>query len=131
MTDTPRRVLIIDDEELVTRSFARVLGRDHHVTACSSAADALCRVSSGETWDVILCDLQMPVMDGAEFCERLEHVRPDLMPRLVFITGGAFTPRIRAFLKRTKRPTALKPIGPDELRALVCRVASDAEAGGA
>ena len=87
------RVLIIDDEELLMRSFARILARDHDITALCSAADALQRIAMGESWDVILCDLQMPVVDGVEFFERLHRTRPELVARLAFVTGGAFTPR--------------------------------------
>jgi CheY-like chemotaxis protein len=72
MVETRCRVLIIDDEEPVVRSFARILSRDCLVTALFSAADALCRAASDETWDVILCDLQMPNMDGALFFTYLE-----------------------------------------------------------
>jgi CheY-like chemotaxis protein len=117
------RVLIIDDEELVVRSFSRVLSREHHVTAVFSAADALQRAVEGETWDVILCDLQMPGMDGTRFCEYLERFRPDLLQRLAFVTGGAITSRVQAFLERTKCPVVFKPIEPDQLRAIVGRVA--------
>ena len=124
MPETQYRVLVIDDEELVIRSFARVLGRDHHVTALLCAKDALCRMASGETWDVILCDMQMPDLDGAQFLEQLERVRPELTSRLVFITGGAFTPRMQSFLERNTRPIVLKPVEPDALRAVVNQVAA-------
>jgi two-component system NtrC family sensor kinase len=123
MPEKQYRVLIIDDEEMVIRSFARIL-REHHVTALLSAADALSRAAAGETWDVILCDLQMPHMDGAQFCKFLERIRPDLARRLVFITGGAFTDRVQSFIQRTARPIVLKPVEPDALRALVSRVAA-------
>ncbi|HVI75716.1 MAG TPA: response regulator [Anaeromyxobacteraceae bacterium] len=123
MAESRHRVLIIDDEELLIRSFARILGRDHEITALSSAAEALRRASCGETWDVILCDLQMPVIDGVEFFERLHRTRPDLAGRVAFVTGGAFTPRAQSFLERNTRPTAQKPVEPDGLRALVRQIA--------
>lgn len=122
------RVLIIDDEELLVRSFARILGRDHDITALSSASEALRRAASGETWDVILCDLQMPVVDGVEFFERLHRTRPDLTTRVAFVTGGAFTPRAQSFLERTTRPTAQKPVEPEGLRSLVRQIATSCAA---
>ena len=124
MGEPRHRVLIIDDEELLIRSFARILGRDHEITALSSAAEALRRAASGETWDVILCDLQMPVVDGVEFFERLNRSRPDLIARVAFVTGGAFTPRARSFLERNTRPTAQKPVEPEGLRSLVRQIAA-------
>lgn len=130
MAEPRHRVLIIDDEELLIRSFARILSREHDITALSSAAEALHRAASGESWDVILCDLQMPVIDGVEFLERLSRTRPDLVARVAFVTGGAFTPRAQTFLERTTCPTAQKPVEPNGLRTLVRQIArGGAEAG--
>jgi CheY-like chemotaxis protein len=123
MGEPRHRVLIIDDEELLIRSFARILGRDHDITALSSATEALRQAAAGESWDVILCDLQMPVVDGVEFFERLHRSRPDLAARVAFVTGGAFTPRAQSFLERNTRPTAQKPVEPEGLRALVRQIA--------
>ncbi len=106
-TERRRRVLIVDDEPLLVRSFTRILERDHDVTAFSSAREALRRIEEGESWDVILCDLHMPELDGMAFFERLGRVRPELAARVAFITGGAFTPRAKAFLETTTRPTIL------------------------
>ncbi|HEX7624970.1 MAG TPA: response regulator [Anaeromyxobacteraceae bacterium] len=125
------RVLIIDDEELLMRSFARILARDHDVTALCSAAEALRRIAEGESWDVILCDLHMPVVDGVEFFERLHRTRPELVKRLAFVTGGAFTPRAQSFLERNTRPMAQKPVEPEGLRALVRQIAAGARVAGA
>ena len=125
------RVLIIDDEELLMRSFARILARDHDVTALCSAAEALRRIAEGESWDVILCDLHMPVVDGVEFFERLHRTRPELVTRLAFVTGGAFTPRAQSFLERNTRPMAQKPVEPEGLRALVRQIAAGARVAGA
>ena len=118
------RVLIVDDEPLLVRSYTRILERDHEVTALSSAKEALRRIEAGESWDVILCDLHMPELDGMAFYERLSRARPEQASRLVFITGGAFTPRAKAFLESTTRPTIEKPLHPEALRALVHRMGS-------
>jgi CheY-like chemotaxis protein len=122
-TGQRRRVLIVDDEPLLVRSFTRILERDHDVTAFSSSREALGRIEAGESWDVILCDLHMPELDGVAFFERLSRARPELAAHLAFITGGAFTPRARAFLESTTRPTIEKPLHPEALRALVARMA--------
>ncbi len=123
-SDRRCRVLIVDDEQLIVRSFTRILERDHEVTALSSPREALRRIEAGESWDVILCDLHMPELDGMVFYERLSGARPELAARLAFITGGAFTPRAKAFLETTPRPTIEKPLHPEALRDLVKRMAS-------
>ena len=124
MTETRRRVLILDDEELVVRSFARLLEQVNDVTTFTSPREALRRLLDGETWDAILCDLQMPELDGVEFFEQLQRARPDQSGRLAFITGGAFTPRVKSFLQRCTRPVLEKPLDPGTLRSLMGQLAA-------
>ncbi|GEJ56041.1 MEDS domain-containing protein [Anaeromyxobacter diazotrophicus] len=118
-----RRVLLVDDEEILVRAYGRLLERDHEVTALTSAAEALRRLEAGETWDAILFDLQMPDVDGVELFEKIELARPELVTRVAFMTGGAFTPRALSFLERNTRPTLAKPIDAAALRELVAQLA--------
>ncbi|HEY7723747.1 MAG TPA: ATP-binding protein, partial [Anaeromyxobacteraceae bacterium] len=123
------RVLVVDDELLVGRAVARVLGGEHEVQAVTSPAEALRRAARGESWDIVLCDLMMPEMDGAEFGARLAEVAPALAGRIVYMTGGAFTDQIREFLEHDRHPHVEKPIDPALLRSLVAaRVALSAGA---
>ncbi|HTN52511.1 MAG TPA: MEDS domain-containing protein [Anaeromyxobacter sp.] len=115
------RVLVIDDEPLVARSLARLLGKAHEVTTLSAAAEVLRRARDGETWDVVLCDLMMPGMSGMDLEAELATARPDLLPRILYLTGGAFTERSRAFLA-AGRPHLGKPVDAAELRAAVDQV---------
>ncbi len=118
-----RRVLVIDDESLLARALARILARDHEVEALTSADAAAERIAAGERWDVILCDLLMPGMTGMDLAERVAHDAPGLLPRLLFITGGACTERSRQFLERGGFPSLEKPIEPRVLREAVEDVA--------
>ena len=118
-----RRVLVVDDEDILVRAYGRILERDHDVTALTSAPEALRRLEAGESWDAILFDLQMPDVDGVELFEKIELSRPELVSRVAFITGGAFTPRALSFLQRNTRPTLAKPIDAGALRDLVAQLA--------
>ena len=118
-----RRVLVVDDEEILVRAYARILERDHDVTALTSASEALRRLEAGESWDAILFDLQMPDVDGVELFEKIELSRPELVSRVAFMSGGAFTPRALSFLERNPRPTLAKPIDASALRELVAQLA--------
>jgi len=112
------RVLVIDDEPMVVAFTGRCL-REHDVTGVTSASDALTRISAGEQYDVILCDLMMPNITGIDFFERVGAQRPDLAGRIVFMTGGTFTPRAQRFLDAVANPCIEKPFAPPALRALV------------
>ena len=118
-----RRVLIIDEEEPRAGSIARILADDHEVTALASAQEALRRIESGESWDVILCDLRTGELDGMEFCGRLHRLRPELAARLGFITEGPWPPEVRTFLACNTWPTIEKPADPEGVRAVVARMA--------
>lgn len=68
---------------------------------------------------MILCDLMMPDMSGVDVFEELQRTAPDHARRVVFLTGGAFTPATRRFLDEVKNLRIGKPFDGAELRALV------------
>jgi CheY-like chemotaxis protein len=113
------RVLVVDDELLITNAVRRLLASSHDVTATSSAADALARVWSGERFDVIVCDLTMPTMSGMDLHAQLLALAPDQAAKMVFLTGGAFTANARAFLDHVPNERIQKPFDPRSLKSLV------------
>ena len=113
------RVAVIDDEPSILASIRRVLAPEHEVVLHSDARELLDRVSRGERFDVLLCDLMMPLMTGMDLHQRLLAIAPDQAERMVLISGGGFTPAARAFLDRVKNPRLEKPFVPGHLQALV------------
>jgi len=113
------RVLVVDDEPLIGTVVRRTLSSIHDVTIASSTRDALDRIVRGERFDVILCDLMMPQQTGMDLHAELERTAPDQAERMVFMTGGAFTPRARAFLDAHPNRLLEKPFDGDRLRGLV------------
>jgi signal transduction histidine kinase len=113
------RVLVIDDEPLVCRSVARVLGGDHEVESVHDPRQALDRLFSGQRYDLILCDVTMPHLSGLELVERLRERRPDAADRVVFVTGGPVTPETQDALDRCSTPRLAKPFEASALRELL------------
>ncbi len=114
------KLLVVDDEPLVARGVARLLAGEYSAESTSSAKEALERLARGERFDLMLCDVMMPEMSGEAFFHQLAEVAPDQRERVVFITGGAFTPEARAFLESLPPGRCLlKPLAADVLRALV------------
>jgi len=119
------RVLLIDDEPFIVASLRRLLGDEHDVIAMSSGHEALAAVEAGQRFDVVLCDVRMPGMNGFELYERLLVTAPEVARQIVFFTGAAFTSDVRAFFARVENMLLEKPVDPRELRALVRKIASD------
>lgn len=88
MTDRARpRILFVDDDANVLKSFRRMLGRDFEVVTAPSGPAALEIMDGAEPFSVIVSDLKMPGMDGIEFLSRAREVDPDAV-RMV-LTGFA------------------------------------------
>jgi signal transduction histidine kinase len=113
------RMLIVDDEPMILGALRRSFASDYHVTCVGDGRKALDRLRAGERYDVILCDLMMPEMTGIELYAELGKLAPDQMERVVFVTGGAFTPRAREFLERVPNARVEKPIDFQNLRLLL------------
>ncbi|MGB4582974.1 MAG: response regulator [Rhodoferax sp.] len=81
-----RKVLVVDDDPVVGKSFNRVLSHDkgYVVITAQNAAEALERLREQE-YDVVFTDIKMPGMDGVELTERVKASRP--WTPVVIITG--------------------------------------------
>jgi CheY-like chemotaxis protein len=119
------RVLVVDDEPLVAEMLERVLRRDHDVTAVSCGRDALDKISAGHWFDAIVSDVMMPNMTGIELLEALVQLAPEQAKRLMFLSGGVFTPETRARLEQLGTLHLEKPVNTKDLRRSVMSVASE------
>jgi signal transduction histidine kinase/CheY-like chemotaxis protein len=113
------RVLVIDDEPLVGQMVARTLRPDAQVVTTTGARQALEFLRRGQTFDRIICDLMMPDMSGPEFHAELARLSPQLLPSLIFMTGGAFTDGARSFTETWRGPILEKPLDYTALRSLL------------
>jgi PAS domain S-box-containing protein len=113
------RMLIVDDEPMILGALKRSFAADYQVTCVGDGRRALERLRGGERYDVILCDLMMPEMTGMDLFAELRSLAPDQAERVVFVTGGAFTPRAREFLERVPNARVEKPIDFQNLRLLL------------
>jgi len=116
--------MIIDDEQGVADSLRRVLARHHEVDAFSDPRVALQALESGKVFDLVLCDLTMPYLSGAELFERVTAKAPQLASRFVFITGGATTAATAAFLAAAPNETLEKPFDAATVLELLTRTPS-------
>jgi len=116
------RVLLVDDEELIRRPMARFLTkRGAEIKEAADGLAALERLAEGFEPQVILADLRMPRMDGAEFYQHLQVQRPALAERLLFLSGDITHLAGRGLAEVPRDRVLVKPV---ELAELEQRIAA-------
>jgi signal transduction histidine kinase len=120
---TRARVLLVDDEAALGAAVQRTLSVHHEVVFVTRATEALARVALGERFDVILSDFMMPELTGRELHERLLLIDADQAKRVVFLTGGAFTPDSRLYLDGVANRVVDKPFRTADLLLVIGEVA--------
>nr|WP_228531152.1 MULTISPECIES: MASE1 domain-containing protein [Myxococcaceae] len=113
------RILIIEDEVRLAQSMRLLLEPAHEVVTTTRGSEALTWMEHGQRFDVVLCDLHMPETTGMDVYMELHRSAPALAERLVFLSGGAFTPAALDFMSRVKNPVLQKPVRPEALLAAV------------
>ncbi len=103
-------LLIVDDEPAVRHMLGRALRKNFAIRQAGSGREALRLIDAGTPFDMILCDVMMPEVAGMDVLERLRAVRPELVPRFVFATGGSFSEEVRSALQRDGVEVVRKPI---------------------
>jgi CheY-like chemotaxis protein len=102
-------ILVIDDEPSVVRALAGLLRRDGYaVSTASNGRHALAQLQARH-YDVIVCDLGMPELDGPTFYAILTRQYPALRQRIIFLTGDTGGEASRTFLTQCGRPWLRKP----------------------
>lgn len=110
-----KRVLVVDDEPWIAEILTAMLTEDgHEVDTADEGLLALGMVQL-RAYDLILCDIRMPKLDGPGFYAELERSRPDLMGRILFVTGNRFSPEVEEFLARTGAPSLAKPFRQEDV----------------
>jgi CheY-like chemotaxis protein len=115
-------ILLIDNEPSFVRALAQLLHRDgYRVDTATEGQQALTQLQS-QRYDVILCDLWMPGLDGRAFYTRLQQQVPALCARVIFITGDTLEAESTAFLAQCGRPALTKPCPAAAIRQAIKQV---------
>ena len=83
------RILVVDDEPLLGQTLSFMLEENHDVVVAHGGAAALEQLSQDPRFDLVLCDLDMPGVNGQSVHDTLSLKHPKLVRRFVLMTGGA------------------------------------------
>lgn len=111
-----KRILIIDDEPYLLKCLLNILKNNYRPIAANGghAAIALLKEHAGQ-FDALICDLQMPDMNGADLYHYVIAHYPELAKRIIFITGGLYSPLLKQFLTNVDNCLLEKPFAKEDL----------------
>lgn len=113
------RVLVVDDEPMILAAVQRMLSSEHEVVVVNTAREAIERVTDGEHFDAVVCDVMMPELTGMDLYAEFERLSSELASRVVFMSGGVFSAAARAFLEAVPNTRVEKPFDAATIRQAV------------
>ena len=114
MSQETKRVLIVDDEDVVCQSYERVLSdAGYQVRSAMNGKQALQEVQKDRP-DLVLTDLRMPVMDGLTIIRYLRESEPEV--RVIVVTGYPSEESAEEAAKLGVEEYLTKPLSPANLR---------------
>jgi PAS domain S-box-containing protein len=113
------RILVVDDEVDVAELIAEILKKeDMDVKIAHSGADAI-KCLQAAKYDLVLSDLNMPLMGGRELYETIKRDFQDMLNATAFISGDTMGAASQELCHESGLPCLEKPVSPTELRLLV------------
>jgi signal transduction histidine kinase len=100
-------IIVIEDETALLAPLRRMLAAYHDIITISDPRDGMRCLIEREPPDVIICDINMPMVSGIELFQEVTRVRPFLAKRFVFLTGGVSdeaAPLLEADLRILEKP---------------------------
>lgn len=116
------RILIVEDEPTVAQLIVDVLVEEgHYAEAVLDSQEGLTRISRNN-FDLVICDLRMPRLDGQAFYAALVRAGSPVSNKILFITGDTLARRTVEFLEPNGFPYLAKPFLVEELKLSVNRL---------
>jgi CheY-like chemotaxis protein len=112
-------ILVVDDEPGFAKALAALLGRDGHTVETADTGKAALREIQARQYDLILCDLRLPELDGQDFYHLLKTEAPDLHQRVIFLTGDILNPASLEFLEQHHLAWLPKPCRAAQVREAI------------
>ena len=116
------QVLVVDDDPGILSALTRLLQRDGHTVETATDGQAAHALLQEGCYDLILCDLLMPELDGQTLYGLLQRQLPALCQRMIFLTGDTLSPDSMRFVEQCGQPWIPKPCSIAEVRTAMAQV---------
>jgi len=113
------RILVLEDEPTVASLIADVLREEGMRVDVLLDGNQALQQADRESYDLAICDLKMPGMDGQRFYQTLLQRQNPLHEHVLFVTGDMVAPRTQEFLERHHLTHVAKPFRMEELSGAV------------
>ena len=113
------RILVVEDEPTIAQLIADVLREEGHFVETILDSRQGLDLALRHWYDLVICDLRMPHLDGRAFYQQLASSENPLQHRLIFVTGDTLAPRTVDFLRKCGLPYVAKPFLIEELKQAV------------
>jgi two-component system NtrC family sensor kinase len=123
-----KKILVVDDEPAILQllvDILRLLG--HQADAVDDGREAIKKLDS-DTYDLIICDLKMPDIDGYQMYHFLRSQHPEAIRGLIVTSGDTVSEKYRTFLDETGCHFLPKPFRIEDVRQLLSRVVGETNA---
>jgi two-component system, sensor histidine kinase SagS len=120
----PMRILVAEDNLINQGLTRRILEKAGHTVVIASNGDEALQAMTKSTFDVILMDCQMPVMDGFEATSRIIALYGDKRPPIIALTANAFKEDEERCLAVGMDHYLSKPLAKKQLDAILCKIAA-------
>jgi CheY-like chemotaxis protein len=114
------KILVVDDFEPIVELLRAILRRQGLVETAQNGKEALDKTAE-HYFDVIVSDVDMPVLNGMEFYDRAVEMDAKISERLLFFTG-ALTPERLAFFEKNNLQYLVKSVTVEKIRQAVAEV---------
>lgn len=119
------RVLVIDDEPAIRSLLVEILeGAELECVECGDGVEATVQLDA-QQFDLIFCDVRMPVMDGVRFRQHISDHRPEFLDRLIFASGDVLQRDAPRYAAIAEHRFVEKPFNPAEIRQTVLEVLAE------
>ncbi len=116
------RLLLVDDEVEISQTLADLLEPEGHmIDIAANGAIGLEKLRKG-TYDAIISDLRMPVMDGPALYEALKAELPQYLTRIIYVTGDTLSSHVQTFISTYPVPVVEKPYRLQEVKRTLAEI---------